>query len=365
MRIFTLLFLCFIINRSLAQVNGGEQVFEFLRVAESPHITALGGIAISNPASDIMMTTANPALLRPEFHTGLSMAYQTYYAGTKISNCLYAYHVKSIATTFALGISDFNYGNFRTTDDIGNFTGDARAREDAFHLSASRAYLSKWRYGITCTYATSRLIDQHAAALLTDIGVLYADTSNQWYFGAGVKNAGILLKNYEANFTQPLPLDLQIGTTKKFKKAPFSINILAHHLQSWNIRYDNPADQTTNTLLFADSSNTKTKTYFADKLFRHFVFALDVKLGKHLEISAGYNHMRRSELAIAEKKGMSGFSYGVGLYLHKFIVHFAQSYYHIAGPTTEVGLTFKLNQLIGVHSGESINWSEKFANTYK
>ncbi len=349
---------------SQAQILGGEHVFEFLRLSQNPHVTALGGVAVSSPASDVMMSTANPALLRPEFHTSLGLGYNIYYAGTKVSNLQYAHHAKKLKTTFGLGIQYLNYGSFRLTDDIGNQYGDAKAADYSINLSASKAYLNRWRYGATLKYAHSKLIDKQASAILADIGVVYADTNNLWYLGAVIKNAGVVIKNYEANASQPLPLDLQIGVTKKFKKAPFSIMVLAHHLQTWNIRYDNPADQTDNQLLFTDTTTaTKTKTYFADKLFRHFVFALNINLGKRIEISAGYNHMRRSELAIDEKKGMSGFSYGVGLYLNKFIVHFAQSHYHIAGAYSEIGLIFKLNQIVG--GGNSINWSEKYANSYK
>ena len=366
MRNFFLLFSLFGFSSLSAQVNGGEQIFEFLRLSQSPHITALGGIAVSSPSSDIMMTTGNPALLRPEFHTNLGLNYNIYYAGTKVSNMVYAHHIKNINTTFALGIQHLNYGSFRLMDDIGNFVGDAKAADYSINLSASRSYLDKWRYGTTLKFANSSLIDKKASALLADIGVAYGDTSRQWYLGMAVKNAGIMIKNYEKSVNQPLPLDLQIGITKKFKKAPFSIMVLAHHLQKWDVRYDNPADQTDNQLLFTDTTtNTKEKTYFADKLFRHFVFAIDINLGKRLELSAGYNHMRRSELAIEEKKGMSGFSFGGGLYLNKFILHFAQSYYHIAGAYTEIGLNFKLNQLIGLGAGgNKINWSEKFAKSY-
>lgn len=365
MQKYLFLSLLFFISSASAQVNGGEQVFEFLRLSQSPHVSALGGMVVSSPASDVMMSTANPALLRPEFHTNLGLNYNMYYAGTKVSNLLYAFHTKKINTTFGLGLQHMNYGSFRLADDLGNVSGDAKALDYSINLSASRSYLQRWRYGATLKFANSKLIDKSASALLADIGVMYADTSNQWYVGAMIKSAGVIIKNYEKNYSQPLPLDLQIGVTKKFKKAPFSIMVLAHHLQTWNVRYDNPADQSTN-LLFTDSSTTKTKTYFADKLFRHFVFALDVNLGKHIEISAGYNHMRRAELALSEKKGAAGFSFGAGVYLNKFTVHFAKSYYHIAGGYTEIGLNFKLNQLIGLgNGGKKINWSEKFAKSYK
>lgn len=362
-----ILFLVFLLNHlhAHAQVNGGESAFEFLRLPGSPHITALGGMTVSSPARDIMMATANPALLRPEFHTTLGLNYNRYYAGTRIANLQYAQHSKALNTTFGLGLQYLNYGDFTLTDPLGQVQGNGRAVDYAWHFSASRAYLERWRYGAKLSFAHSSLIGEKASALLATIGVIYADTAHQWYLGATVKHAGLMIQNYERNMGQPLPLDVQIGATKKFKKAPFSIMVLAHHLQTWDVRYDNPADRTDNQLFVTDTSSAQTKTYFADKLFRHFVFALDVNLGKRLELSAGYNHMRRAELSIAEKKGLSGFSYGAGLYLNKFTIHFAQSHYHLTGAYTEVGLNMQLNQLVGFgQAGRKINWSEKFAAQY-
>jgi hypothetical protein len=343
-----------------AQVNGGEHIFEFLRLSQSPHITAVGGISVTNPAPDIMLSTGNPSLLRERFHTNIGLNYNFYYAGTKVSNVLYGHYLKKYKTMMGLGIQYLDYGKFTMTDAIGNILGDATARDYSINLTASRQYLERWRYGATLKWANSRLVNQTASALLVDFGVSYFDTTNRFYAGAVLKNAGLVLKNYEAGFNQPLPVDLQIGIMKKMKKAPFAISILGHHLYTWDVRYDNPADQKDNTLLFGDTT-TKEKTYFADKLFRHLIFAVDITLGKKLELSVGYNHMRRGELAFDDKKGMSGFSLGAGVYLKKFTIHFAQSYYHITGPYNEVGINFQLNDLIHFgDGGKKINWSEKF-----
>lgn len=367
MKFLRIVFLVTAFFESRAQVTGGEHIFEFLRLAQSPHIAAVGGYTVCNPSKDIMLCTANPALLRPEFHTNLGLNYNIYYGGTRVSNLYYAHHSKKANTTFGLGMQYLDYGSFKLTDNLGNINGTAKAADFAVSLHGSRSYRERWRAGASLKYAHSNLIQSKSSALLLDAGVMYGDTVSQWYLGAVVKNAGVQLKRYESNNGQPLPIDLQIGIMKKFKKAPFSISILAHHLYTWDIRYDNPADQTDNTLLFnEDQTDTKEKNYFADKLFRHFVFALDINLGKRLELSAGYNHMRRAELAIDEKKGLSGFSFGGGLYLNKFVIHFAQSYYHIAGAYSEVGINFALNQLFGLGAaGNKINWSEKFAGTYQ
>ncbi|MBL7766334.1 MAG: type IX secretion system protein PorQ [Chitinophagaceae bacterium] len=367
MKKWTFVLLICLSQQVFAQVTGGEHVFEFLRLSQSPHISSLGGIALANPSSDVMMSFTNPALLRPEFHTQIGLNYNFYYAGTRVSNFYYAQHLPKLNTTFGLGIQYLNYGKFNFTDALGNSYGTGSASDYAISLSASRSYLTRWRYGATIKYAHSNLFDKKSSAVLADIGVVYADTNAKWYLAAAVKNAGAQLSYFDPQTgAQPLPLDLQIGLTKKFKKAPFTIMVLAHHLYTWDIRYDNPADQQDNTLLFTDTTqNTKKKSYFADKLFRHFVFALDVNLGKRLEISAGYNHLRRSELAIDERKGLSGFSFGAGLYLNQFTIHYAQSYYHIAGPYNEVGINVRLNDLFGLgDAGKRINWSEKFAKSY-
>ena len=350
-----------------AQVVGGENSFEFLRLAQSAHISALGGVSVVNPSGDASMVNANPALLRPEFHTTLSINYNYYYSKTRVTNLNYAYHSNKLNTTFGVGLNYLDYGSFTITDQIGYGQGSFRAADYALQLSASRKYMDKWRYGAALKYARSSLLDKKATAVLADIGVVYADTNSQWYVGAAIKNAGVAIKKYDPSIAQTLPLDFQIGVTKKFKKAPFSLMVLAHRLHQWNIRYDNPADQLDNTLLFDDTNtDTKEKSYFADKLFRHFVFALDVNLGKRIEISAGYNHLRRSELSISEKKGMSGFSFGAGLYLNKFVFHYAQSHYHLAGAYHELGISLKLNQLFGLGTaGQNINWSEKFAKSYR
>jgi hypothetical protein len=184
-------------------------VFEFLRLSQNPHVTALGGVAISCPANDVMMSTSNPSLLRPSFHTSLGLNYNLYYAGTKVSNLFYAQHIKTLNTTVGLGIQYLNYGSFQLTDNIGNQYGEAKAADYAISLSASKSYLTRWRYGATLKLANSTLIDKKASALLADIGVAYADTINLWYAGAVIKNAGVVIKNYEAGVNQPLPMDLQ------------------------------------------------------------------------------------------------------------------------------------------------------------
>lgn len=362
-RILTsILLLCAAALPALAQVTGGQRAMEFLRLPSGPHVSALGGINVSNPDKDIALTMQNPSLMRPGLHNNLALNYNIYYSGVSLANMQYGYHVPKIETSFVLGVQYLNYGNFTRTDNLGNSMGDFKANDYAITFGASRQYLTKWRYGASVKYAQSTLYDKNAYAALADVGINYMDTVNLITIGAVAKNMGVMLKKYNPNNpAEPLPFDLQLGITKRFKYVPLRLLATVHHLYEWDIRYDNPADIQNGNLFGNTDTTTKQKKYFADKLFRHFIFGAEILIGKRLLVTASYNHLHRSELAIKDKTGMAGFAYGVGIDLNKFQVHFARSHYHIAGAYNEFGLSMALNKLVGIgKAGDKINWSATY-----
>lgn len=302
MRNFILFILLVTGNLALAQVTGGNGIMQFLNLPTNAHTTAMGGICVSNPSGDAALGLSNPALLRPAFNNTLCISQNFYYANTNITNLQYVKHIEKYKTTFSGAITYLNYGNFNFTDNIGNVLETRNANEYAIQLSASRNYLTKWRYGATLKFANSNLLNQKSSALVSDFGILYMDTAKQLYAGAVVKNIGGQISRYnKLNGSEALPFDMQIGISKKFLKAPFRLNIIGHHLYQWDIRYNNPADITGNTFFGIDSS-ALTKKYTGDKILRHFNFGIDFILGKHIEASFGYSHLRRKELALVENQ---------------------------------------------------------------
>lgn len=346
-----------------AQVVGGQFAMEYLRLPNAPRISALGGISIANPDEDISFALQNPALIRSALHTDLGLSVNSYYSGITISNLAYSHHVPKINTSFALGVQYIGYGSFTQTDDVGTQLGTFKANDFALTVGAGRQYKQFWRYGAALKFAHSSLFDKSATALLMDVGVNYYDTASLWDFGMVAKNMGFMAKKYNpSNPAEPLPFDLQLGISKRFAHLPLRLMATLHHLYEWNIRYDNPAD-IANTTIFNtnDSTGTKEKSYFADKLFRHFIFGAEIAIGKRIIVSAGYNHLHRGELALKEQAGLAGFSFGLGVNLNKFHVQYARSYYHIAGAYNEFGLNMTLNQLFGIgKAGEKIHWSPTY-----
>lgn len=332
-----------------AQVTGGQRAFEFLRLPQNPHLSALGGINVSNPDQDISMGLQNPSLMRPGLHNQLALNYNAYYAGIGIANLQYGYHLEKINTSLVAGIQYLNYGSFTQTDAAGNDLGTFRASDYAVTVGASRAYLNRWRYGAAVKMAHSSLMDKKALGVLADVGVTYYDTANLITAGIVAKNIGFMAQRYNpGHAAEPMPFDLQIGFTKRFAHLPLRFNATAHHLYEWDVRYNNPADINRSSLFGTVDSSALTKGYFGDKLFRHLIFGADILLGQRIVITGAYNHLRRGELSLADRTALAGFSFGATINLNKFTVQYARSYYHLAGATNEFGLTLSMNKAVGI-----------------
>jgi hypothetical protein len=360
----SLLLFGLLINSAQAQVTGGQFAMQFLQLPNSPHVSALGGINVANPEPDISFALQNPSLMRPGLHNQLGLNYNSYYAGISIMNLNYGYHVAKLQTSFLLGIQYLNYGSFEQTDNIGNQYGTFKAADYAITLGASRQYKERWRYGAALKWAHSSLFDKTASAVLADVGISYIDTANLITVGAVAKNMGFMAKRYNpSNNAEPLPFDLQIGISKRFAHLPLRLMVTAHHLYEWDIRYNNPADIETTSLFGTQDTTTASKSYFADKLFRHLSFAAELTLGSRLAVTFGYNHLRRGELSIKDKPALAGFSFGASIYLNKFQVHYARSYFHVAGAYNEIGLNFAMNKLFNIgKAGEKINWNADYGD---
>lgn len=338
-----------------AQVNGGQFSFEYLRLPNSAHVSALGGINVAHPGSDISLAIQNPSLMRPELHNSVSLNYNNFYSGISNANLVYGYYLPKSATALAFGVQYLNYGDFAATDVLGNSTGSFKAADYTLSVAASRQYRAHWRYGAAMKFAQSNLADIRASAVLADIGICYEDTAKLLTLGAVAKNIGTTLRKYTPGTSaEPLPFDLQLGISKRFKHLPLRLFGTAHHLYEWDIRYDNPDDKT-NGAVFG-SVDTNQSNHFADKLFRHFIFGAELTIAKRLTLTVAYNHLRRRELSLDTKRAGVGYSFGAHFDLNKFQLYYGRSYYSVAGPCHEFGLNLQLNKFI--HGGA--NWAATY-----
>jgi hypothetical protein len=220
-------------------------------------------------------------------------------------------------------------------------------------LAASRQYLTRWTYGLALKFINSNYGIYRSSGIATDVGILYNDTVNLVSVGALARNMGFQLRSYGGT-AEDLPFDLVIGATKRLKNSPLSFSLTADHAYQFDIRYaDTAFDAALN-----GSSQSAGKKFTFDRIFRHFVLAMQIHVSDYIEVSMGYNHLRRQELNIGNGgNGLNGFSIGVGANLKKIQVRYARAYYENNTAYNQFGMNLPLRDYFSLgHFGEKIGW---------
>jgi hypothetical protein len=317
-----------------SQTLGGNSAYNFLLLPNTPQLSALGGINVSNITSDAGLSFNNPSLLRDDMHEQLNLSFNNMYAGVKDYQGLFAYHYDKWKTNFAAGVHFIDYGNIPQTDPSGNVYGTFHPTDYVVQLSASRKYAEKWYYGISLKFINSTYGIYRSNAAAIDVGVSYYDTARLFQVSLVIKNMGTQLKHYLNSAGDDLPFDVEAGITKKLAKAPVQFSITAHHLHQFNIMYNDTAFNNSNGF---DQGDGKSFTF--DKVFRHLIGSGQVLIGNKIELTLAYNYLLHKELVIANtSNGFTGLSIGVGAIFKKMQIRYARSHYQNNTAYNQFGL---------------------------
>jgi hypothetical protein len=328
----------------IGQTLGGNSVYNFLKLSNTPQLTGLGGINVSNQSADIGLAWQNPALLRPSMHTQANFVFNAFYGDIRNYHVFTGFRHEGSGTNFGAGVNYFNYGSIPETDMLGTRLGDFRPSDYVVQLSASRQYMERWYYGASLKFIHSNYGQYRSSGLALDIGISYADTAKLLQASLVIKNMGAQLKAYTGTAAGDLPFDLQVGISKRLAKAPLQFTLTAHHLHQFDISYRDTAFNNENG--FDQNMGDKKVTF--DKLFRHIVLSMQLYITDKIEISAGYNHLRRRELGVGNTgNGLNGFSLGVGVLFKKIQVRYARSYYQNNTAYNQFGLSLALHDYFG------------------
>ena len=351
---FSVLILSVLLNVSaFSQTLGGNSVFNFLKLSNTPQLSALGGMNVSNISNDIGMSFNNPALLTPSMHSQMNAVFNSFYGGIKVYHLSLGYRNEKLNTNFSWGLNYSGYGNTLQTDASGNELGNFRPVDWVMHLSASRKYLEKWKYGLTMKFINSNYGQFRSSGIAADVGLLFHDTASLFSASIVAKNMGTELKRYNGSSADDLPFDLQIGFTKRLANAPFSFSLTAQRIHQFDLLY--------NDTLFNNENgfdNASQKKFTLDKLINHLIIGATIYASDRVEVQAGYNFLRRKELNIGNlSNGLNGFSIGAGVLLGKLQVRYARAYYQSNTAFNQFGLNMQLNQYFGLGNfGKKIGW---------
>ena len=309
--------LFFMLISVLTWAQDSQTGYNFLRLPVSAHAAALGSDNISIIEDDPSLMFHNPALLSSVSDKSLNLNYMNYMEGANAASASFSKIVKEKATIGVMA-QFLDYGKMKEVDEHNVQTGEFSAKDIAIASALSYQLGTNIVGGITARLITSYIGDYNAFAMGVDLGVNYYDPEKEWSVSATVKNLGGELDAFEEEYNK-LPLDLQIGASKRLIGSPLRL-----------------------------SATLVDMNHLNKKFIHHLVAGADVILSPQIYLVVGYNFRRASEMEIVsndEERGSShgaGLSLGGGIQLDRFKLNVAYGKYHVSSHSLLISASFVL-----------------------
>ena len=292
-----------------------RSAYNFLRLPVSAHAAALGGDNITIIDDDQMLIFSNPALLASVSDKTVSLSYMNYMAGTSMAGAAFNRVVKEKAS-WAVSAQYIGYGTMKQTGTDGTQLGEFSAKDIA--VAGYFSYMLSERIvgGITAKFVTSYIGNYSSIGMGVDLGLNYYDPDHDWSVSLVGKNLGGQLKAYDDEY-DPMPIDIQLGVSKRFAHTPFRVSATLVDLNHWNYKFTN-----------------------------HLVVGIDASLSESIWLGAGYNFRRADEMNIDDADGGgthgAGLSFGAGLNLQRFKLNIAYGKYHVSSTSLMLNVGYTL-----------------------
>lgn len=338
----TYIILLILLTQQLTGQIGGRYVYEFLGLPSSSRVSALGGSLISVIDDDVSLALSNPASVSDSMHNSISFSHNFHFAGISNGHLAYGRALPKYGINTHFGMSYISYGDFVLADIYGNNIGTFSGRENAITIGASKKLNEKIVVGANLKGVFGKYESFGSTGIAADLGINYIQTPGKLIFSFVVKNIGTEITTFRDK-RHSAPLDIQIGLSNRLKHLPFRFSIIAHQLQQWNIRYDDPSFNQTTDIFNTDISQSPFEKG-VDNLFRHLIFSGEFLLGRreNFRLRIGYSHLRRRELSLEDFRSLAGFSLGFGLKVSKFRIDYGVGYHHVAGANNHLTISTNL-----------------------
>jgi hypothetical protein len=339
MRLVSLSGICICFSLSLWSQIGGRNAFEFLNLPSSARLTALGGYLPSVHDEDVTLAFGNPASLNSRMHNTLSFSHNFHFQGIQNGYVGYGRSIKSWDIETHLGVQYIDYGDFVRADVLGQQDGFFDAGETAFVIGASKRLAERFSVGVNMKSIFSRAEQYSSSGLAFDAGINYERDSSRTIISLLIRNAGVELTTF-AGTRYGMPLDVQIGFSRRLRYLPFRFSVIAHQLHIADVRYDDP-DRRNEVDFLGQEVQVNRFSQSIDNIFRHLIFNGEFLLGKNenVRLRVGYNHLRRRELSLTTFRSLAGFSFGAGIKAGAFRLDYGAGYHHLVGAVNHVSIS--------------------------
>ncbi len=297
------------------EAQESRTVYNFLRLPVSAHVAALGGDNTTLVEDDATLIFHNPALINNVTDRTLNLNFMTYMEGSTTASASFVKTAGELGTWGVTG-QFMNYGTMKETTATGQQTGEFSAKDIAVGGSFAYSLSERFTGGISAKFIASYIGQYNSLAAGVDLGINYYHAESELSVSAVARNLGGQLSAYDDDFER-MPLDLQIGFTKRLLSSPLRISASLVRLNDWEYGFG-----------------------------KHLVIGADIILSPQFYIAAGYNAMRASEMKISENDGASshgaGLSIGGGLQLQRLKLNVAYAKYHVTTSSILINLSYAL-----------------------
>lgn len=333
-----LYFFISICSITYAQI-GGQSVYKFLNLVNSPRQAALGGKILTSFDEDVNQAQYNPACINNEMNNRLAANYGSYFGEVTYGTMAYAHTFERSKKTFFLGATYINYGKFDGYDQFGKSTNSFTGSEAA--LSCGYGYQvpnSNFYVGVNAKLITSSLESYSSFGGAVDLGLLYKDEKNDINWALAVRNVGTQFKTY-AGSKENLPTEVDLGISQELTNVPVRWHLTIENLQQWQVAFANP----NRAVASIEGDSEPEKVTFLGNFIRHTIFGIELFPKKSFNVRLGYNFRRAEELSIIEQRNFSGISMGFGLKISNIKFNYAYSRYTLAANSSMFGMIINLN----------------------
>lgn len=308
---------------AVAQPGGELTSFPVLRLEPSARSAALAGAFAAVADGDVNTLFYNPAVAGPATSHRASFSYLNHLSDLNVGSVAYSQALPALEAAVSGGLRFSHWGTFEGRDRVGNPTGDFGAGTAVLTMGASRSYGAHLRYGASLHLLHARIEAASASALAADLGALYRIPGRQLAVGAALRNAGTTLDGFGAP-REPLPLDLQVGLSKRLAHLPLLLTATAYDLTnlSEGLRGGGPVDH----------------------VLGHLTFGAELQPGDILRVRVGYNHRRGQELALTDRFDFAGVGVGFGVTVSGLTIDYAYNSWSSLGGLHQFSLRTDLGE---------------------
>jgi hypothetical protein len=307
-----------------AQPGADLTSFPVLRLEPAARTAALGGAFTAVADGDVNALFFNPAIPGPATSRRASVSYLNHLSDLNVGSVAYSHTVRGLGTTLHGGLRFSHWGTFEGRDRFGNPTGDFGAGTAVLTVGGARPLGARARYGVNLHLMHARIERAGAAAVAVDLGGIYRVPARRLAVGVSLRHLGGTIDGFGAT-RERLPLDLQVGLSKRLAHLPLLLTATAYDLTNL-------------------SEGIRGGTTL-DHVLGHLTLGAELQPGDVLRLRVGYNHRRSVELALTDRFDLAGLGLGFGVTVGALTVDYAYNSWSSLGGLHQFTLRADLTAL--------------------